>query len=113
MTLGNTFILGLLAGNLMISAPARADDGLPAGAFVIAKRDSNDESRESRDQRDLRDERRSERDKAGGNRTQRRSDGDSKGYGYGYERRQREPASRDSGEDRHERRDERRNGNRG
>ena len=109
MNLSNTLILGMVAGSLLVSLPAQAYDGLPAGAFVIAKRDSNDDFRDSRDSREIRDEPRSERSKAGTSRNaQRRNDGDTKGYGYGYERRQREPESRDTGEDRRESRDERR-----
>lgn len=76
-------ILGLIASSLLMTAPApaQAEHGYPAGAFVIAKRDADDNARA--------DERR---------RDSRRTTGaaNDRGYGYGYERRQRDPEAGES-----------------
>lgn len=74
-------ILGLIASSLLMTAPAQAEHGYPAGAFVIAKRDADDNARA--------DERR---------RDSRRTTGapNDRGYGYGYERRQRDPEADES-----------------
>lgn len=82
-----TLILGLIAGGLLLALPAQAGDGLPAGAFVIAKRGADDASRGDRADERQRDERRA----SGGT--------NDRGYGYGYERRQRDPEADESAAD--------------
>lgn len=72
-------VIGILAGSLAIALPAQASyagNELPAGAFVLAKRSADDGDRAE------------ERRRADSRGAQRR-DGDERGYGYGYERRQR------------------------
>lgn len=77
-------ILGLIASSLLMALPAQAEHGLPAGAFVIAKRSADDASRDDRA-----DERRRDSRRASGGQNDR-------GYGYGYERRQRDPETDES-----------------
>lgn len=80
-------ILGLIASSLLMAAPAQAEHGYPAGAFVIAKRGADDASRDDRA-----DERRRDSRRASGGQNDR-------GYGYGYERRQRDPQADESAAD--------------
>lgn len=79
----HSLILGLLASSVLMALPAQAEHGYPAGAFVIAKRSADDASRSDRA-----DERRRDGRRASGTQNDR-------GYGYGYERRQRDPEADD------------------
>lgn len=89
--------LGLIAGSLLLALPAQAEPGLPAGAFLIAKRGADDASRGDRA-----DERRRDGRRASGGQNDR-------GYGYGYERRQRAPEADESAADPRRRDREQRN----
>lgn len=80
-------ILGLIAGSLLLALPAQAEPGYPAGAFVIAKRGADDAFGGDRA-----DERRRDGRRASGGQNDR-------GYGYGYERRQRDPEADESAAD--------------
>lgn len=92
MKLQFPLIVGLLAGSL-IALPVEANNGYRGDSFVIAKRGADEGGRN--------DERRDNR------RVRRPSD--ERSYGYGYERRQREPeASPPQGQSGDDRRDERR-----
>lgn len=82
-----TLILGLIAGSLLLALPAQAEPGLPAGAFLIAKRGADDAARGDRADERWRDGRRA----SGGQ--------NDRGYGYGYERRQRDPEADESAAD--------------
>lgn len=82
-----SLILGLIAGSLLMAMPAHAEPGYPAGAFVIAKRSADDASRGDRA-----DNRRHDSQRASGGQNDR-------GYGYGYERRQRDPEADESATD--------------
>jgi hypothetical protein len=68
----SALMLALATGGLVLATPVRAADDLPAGAYLLARADTNDAKPgpESR-------------------RTNRRPDVGERGYGYGYERRQR------------------------
>jgi hypothetical protein len=93
----HSLILGLIASSLMLALPAQAEHGLPAGAFLIAKRSADDASRSERAD----DRRRDERRASGGQ--------NERGYGYGYERRQRDPETEESAADPRRRDREQRN----
>lgn len=111
MKLSNALMLGTVAGSLAIALPAQASHRHDADATVVAKRDYGDYRRDGQEGRA--DERRRSDDRQSLRR------GDSKSYGYGYERRQRNTESGESADDerrpnrrderRGERRDERRN----
>lgn len=85
MTSTRTLMLGLVVSCLLSALPATAGQSLPAGAFVIASRGSDDGRSAGRSEERRRDSGRSSRQ------------GDDRGYGYGYERRQRDPQAGDSG----------------
>ncbi len=81
------WIFGLATLGLALAAPVQAAPQFMDGAFLVAKRDQDEESR--RDARDSRKEdRRSSRREAERDEPQ--------GYGYGYERRQQERFEEDS-----------------
>lgn len=80
----HSLILGLVAGSLLLALPAQAEPGYPAGAFVIAKHSADDAFRGDRADQRRRDGRRA----SGGQ--------NDRGYGYGYERRQRDPEADES-----------------
>lgn len=106
MSVRNTVIIGMVTGSLLLSASAEAANSLPAGAFVVAKRDINGDGDEARDPRS------GDRRKAESRPSLRKNSADGKGYGYGYERRQRAPESGNAANDDSRRDDRRRNGNR-
>lgn len=110
MSVRNTVILGMVTGSLLLSLSAEAANSLPAGAFVIAKRDIKGDG--DRDANEARDQRGDDRRKADSRPSLRKNSADGKGYGYGYERRQRAPESGDAANDDSRRDDRRRNGNR-
>lgn len=96
MKLQFPLIVGLLAGSLM-ALPAEANNGYRGDSFVIAKRGADEGERSTQRSDERRDNRRVRRPS------------DERSYGYGYERRQREPeASPPQGQSGDDRRDERR-----
>jgi hypothetical protein len=92
MKLRTTALLSLAAAGLIAASPVQAGYEFPPASFVIAKRGADDGAR--RDQYDdRREDRRDGRRDSGSPRYER---GDDRGYGYGYERRQREPEQGES-----------------
>jgi hypothetical protein len=104
MKFSKALVLGTVASSLAMALPAQASHGYDAGAMVTVKRDYGDYRRDSQE----------ERRQSDGRQSLRRNGGDSKSYGYGYERRQRSTESGNNTDDerrknrREERRDERR-----
>lgn len=86
MSLRSPLIFGLLAASLMSALPARAAYELPPGAFVIARQGADDARRSERSEDRRRD----------GRRAGSRQNDDERGYGYGYERRQRNPEAEEA-----------------
>jgi len=86
MSSHRSLIIGIVASSLLTALPATASQSLPAGAFVIASRGDDDGRSAGRS-----DDRR----QSSGRSSRRQSD--DRGYGYGYERRQRDPQAGDSG----------------
>lgn len=78
MKLQFPLIVGLLAGSLM-ALPAEANPGYRGDSFVIAKRGANEAQSSNERSDDRRDNRRARRAS------------DDRSYGYGYERRLRQP----------------------
>lgn len=100
MKVRSTVMIGIVGASLLAALPAQAYSQLPAGSFVLAKR-SADEGGGRFD----REEDNRQRD----NRRAQKRDGGDRGYGYGYERRQREPdAGQQSIDEGRRQRDERR-----
>ena len=73
-------IIGLAALGLALAAPVQAAPDFMDGAFIVAKRDRDDETRRDVRRDERRDDRRASRREAEREEPQ--------GYGYGYERRQ-------------------------
>ena len=86
MKTGACWILGVGALGLALAAPVQAAPNFRDGAFIVAERDSGNETRQ--DRRDSRKDarpapkRETEREEA-------------KSYGYGYERRQQQQSEED------------------
>lgn len=78
MKLQFPLIVGLLAGSLM-ALPVEANNGYRGDSFVIAKRGADEGERSTQRSDERRDNRRVRRPS------------DDRSYGYGYERRQRQP----------------------